>query len=193
METPHTDHVLSWRFRIAFFLKFGFSVAAAALASGAAFYITNNFRIGPTYGEGIRVIERVDAALSASLVYSALFQLAAAGLAVAGIALYVSHGIAGPLVRLEKRFGAAARGDIGGSVRLRAGDQVTALAGALNEAMLDLRLQVGRLRDLTGVLAELEKRVEEGGAGGRPDPDLASRLRTSVGAVRLDIEKWAVE
>lgn len=193
METPKTDHVVSWRFRIAFFLKFGFSVAGAALASGAAFYFANNFRIGPTYGEGMRAIERVDAALSASLVYSALFQLAAAGLAVAGIALYVSHKIAGPLVRLEKRFGAAARGDIGGSVCLRAGDQVTALADALNETMLDLRLQVGRLRDLTGALAELEKRVEEGGACDKPDSDLASRLRTSVGAARLDIEKWAVE
>ena len=65
MEAPNTDHVLSWRFRIAFFLKFGFAVAAAALVSGAAFYFANNFRIGPTYGEGIRVIERVDAALSA--------------------------------------------------------------------------------------------------------------------------------
>ncbi len=193
METPNTDRVLSWRFRIAFFLKFGFSVAAAALASGAAFYFANNFRIGPTYGEGIRVIERVDAALSASIVYSALFQLAAAGLAVAGIALYVSHRIAGPLVRLEKRLGAAARGDIGGSVSLRAGDQVTALAGALNESMLDLRIQVGRLRDLTGALSDLEKGIEEGGVGGGPDPDLASRLRASVGAVRLDIRKWAVE
>lgn len=193
METPVSEPVVSWRFRIAFFLKFGFSVAAAAVASGAAFYFANNFRIGPTYGEGMRVIERVDAALYASLAYSALFQLAAAGLAVAGIALYVSHKIAGPLVRLEKRFGAVARGDIGGSVCLRAGDQVTALADALNETMLDLRLQVGRLRDLTGALAELEKRVEEGGAGDKPDSDLASRLRTSVGAARLDIEKWAVE
>lgn len=193
METPVAEPVVSWRFRIAFFLKFGFSVAVAALASGAAFYFANNFRIGPTYGEGMRAIERVDAALSASLVYSALFQLAAAGLAVASIALYVSHRIAGPLVRLEKRFGAAARGDIGGSVRLRAGDQVTALAGSLNETMIDLRLQLGRLRDLTGVLAELEKKIEEGGVGERPDSGLASRLRTSVGAVRLDIEKWAVE
>ena len=70
---------------------------------------------------------------------------------------------------------------------------MTALADALNETMLDLRLQVGRLRDLTGALAELEKRVEEGGAGDKPDSDLASRLRTSVGAARLDIEKWAVE
>lgn len=74
---------------------------------------------------------------------------------VAIIGIYLSHKIAGPIVRMERFLDTIASGDFRTRIVLRQGDELTGLANAMN------RLQDSLKKDIVGDRSALDKVIGE--------------------------------
>ncbi|MDD5746108.1 MAG: HAMP domain-containing protein [Candidatus Omnitrophica bacterium] len=83
------------------------------------------------------------------------------------LSIFVSHKIAGPIFRMENAANAISEGDLSIDVgKLRAGDELAELAGAINGAISKLRTLMERYRDMAGKLTDLASKIsvyKEGG------------------------------
>jgi len=83
------------------------------------------------------------------------------------LSIFVSHKIAGPIARMEKAAQAVENGDLSVDLsKLRAGDELTDLARAIDGAIVKIRFLVQRYREMAGKLTELATKIsayEEGG------------------------------
>lgn len=77
---------------------------------------------------------------------------------VAIIGIYLSHKIAGPIVRMERFLDTIASGDFRSRIVLRQGDELTGLANAMNRLQDSLKKDIALDKDvLNKVIGELEK------------------------------------
>ena len=103
------------------------------------------------YAVAVASLAKTEEALSAALLYSALFQGMFTAPAIALAVVYYSHKVVGPMYRLTRTFCAARDGEIERETRLRPGDQLWPLTQDLNlmerrigERLLDLQAALER-------------------------------------------------
>jgi methyl-accepting chemotaxis protein len=159
-------------------------ISLAGLAGTAAiFWMIMHRQIGPTYGEGFRML----AELNRDILYKSLIIYGSTVLVtmicIALITLLYSHRVAGPVYRLRQFAGRIGGGDVSGRVTLRQGDVVQPLAGEMNGMNEAFRQTV------TGIMQEIE--VMEKAAAGEGPPDVpaireaAARITALIGRYRL--------
>ncbi|MBI5095234.1 MAG: methyl-accepting chemotaxis protein [Candidatus Hydrogenedentes bacterium] len=88
-------------------------------------------------------------------VFSGAGQLLLVGILVSGVALYASHRIAGPLIRLEHGLRGLAQGDLTAKLQFRRGDQDRSLPGAFDALREDVSQRVATARDTARDLRQL--------------------------------------
>ena len=87
-------------------------------------------------------------------------------LVVAGLSVFATHTLAGPLRRLESIGKRLAAGEFPEPIRIRQGDDLGEMASTLNDAFGNLRAALTRIRDRRGSarerLSTLQQRLAEG-------------------------------
>lgn len=82
--------------------------------------------------------------------------------------IFMSHRIAGPLVRFRHRFRQLGEGDLVSSIKLRQGDYLTDEANVMNEAVDSLSKRLEQVRrssqEAEAAAAELRRRLSKSGA-----------------------------
>ena len=84
---------------------------------------------------------------------------------VAGLTLFISHKISGPLFRLKREIDTLKDGDLGRNFNIRASDQLQALSRSLNDMSISLRQRYvevkDKCKDLKGLLEEKKYSLSE--------------------------------
>lgn len=150
--------------------------------TAAIFWLMMRRQIGPTYGEGFRML----AELNRDIFYKSLIIYGSTVLVtmvcIALITLLYSHRVAGPVYRLRLFAGCIGRGDVSGRVSLRQSDVVQPLAVEMNAMNETFRQTV------TGVMQELdtlEKATGAATADVQAIRDAAGKISALVGRYRL--------
>lgn len=134
-------------FQLRFILTFCAVVAGGAGLSALALYHFSGDTITSTFHNSRLAIQTTSQVILPAILYTALVNVVIAGAAVAGISLYNSHKIAGPLHRFELELRKMAGGDFSRRIHLRERDQLTDLAAALNDVLAGLDGGMLRLRE----------------------------------------------
>lgn len=101
-----------------------------------------------------------------------------------GVALVLTHFIAGPIYRFEKLFQQIKVGNIGVLARLRQHDEFQETAEELNQALAGLRGKLQKERDATtNVAAEFAKVLDEAGR-----PAEAAQLKKMIAEIHANSE-----
>lgn len=179
-------------------LKFCLLVIIGVSGMTAIFYYFTQKSLGEVYGEAFFTMYKVKMTLFPIIFASgqSLFILCAVTLAIAIIALFYSHKIAGPIYRLEKDLRSIGAGDLTIQTYFRTKDQIKQLAEDINELTRSLNHRVRAIGEgvsgLKGHEDRLRLLVEEGepfrGEGlGEAIEGLkqgAERLRRALGDVK---------
>jgi len=113
---------------------------------------------------------------------------------VAIIGIYLSHKIAGPIVRMERFLDTIASGDFRARIVLRQGDELTGLANAMNRLQDSLKKDIiGDKSALDRVIGELEglKNLTRTCPSSIPNIiDNINRLETELRALIREFDKY---
>lgn len=115
---------------------------------------------------------------------------------IALIGIYLSHQIAGPIVRMEHYMNDMASGNLAGKLVLRKGDELIMLADGINR--LTESIKTTMINEKAG-LERLEKELDSlkiMAVSKHPDiklvSDLASRMDSEIVALRKEIDRFKV-
>ncbi|MFH1218040.1 MAG: hypothetical protein V1706_16220 [Pseudomonadota bacterium] len=113
-------------------LQCGLVFIAGLIATAAVFFFMMRQSIGPTYGEGFRMLARLDEDIfyKSLLLYGSTVLVALACILV--ITVLYSHRVAGPVYRLRIFARQIRDGEVGKRVALRRTDVVQPLADEMN-------------------------------------------------------------
>lgn len=128
----------------------------------AVFYLTNQQDIGPTYGEGFRMLSqlREDIFYKSLVIYIGIVLLMLVGIIV--ISLFYSHRVAGPVYRLGLFAAEIRKGHLENDVFLRQDDVVHPLADEMNNMVASYRQIVEELNHELAEIAVLRKKMTTG-------------------------------
>lgn len=99
-------------------------------------------------------------------------------LLVAGLSVFASHALGGPLYRLEAIGRRLAAGEFPEPIRVRHGDDLEGMAATLDVAVGNLRQALASIRERGGVARERLGALQRALTGGRlSDPELSARLQ----------------
>ncbi len=154
--------------------QFKFSFGLLAIIGAATFVLwmeskiaihsilRSGARLDPSVMEQLRVLNGIIA--NSSLLITALSF---------GFALYMTHFIAGPLLRFEKTFEQMAKGDLNVQIRLRKRDEFQEVANSFNECIVSLRQRLRRERVTVETAAKeivsLSASLRQAGKGNEAD------------------------
>lgn len=140
-------------FQIRFILKFCILLLVGIAISTGLLFLFSQDTLTSSFEQSRLVIESTGQAILPSVIYTNLITLGLVTLATIVVTLFVSHKIAGPMFRFEKELKQVAEGDLTKRVVLRKKDQITDMAGSLNdmisslhEKLLDIQTDVERIR-----------------------------------------------
>jgi methyl-accepting chemotaxis protein len=182
-EQEISAHAVSGGFQLRYVARLAAAVACGAAAACALLYVLLARQLGD-YAQNMTIISAVRNGVLGASILSALLQVVLTGAVVAALALFASHKIAGPTVRLTRTLGRVAQGALPGPVRFRRDDQVGTLEGHFNEVSLALRARhealTRRLEEVRSAEARLRAALGEPEA--REERQAAARqLRERVG------------
>lgn len=132
---------------------------AGLIATVAIFYVMLQQPVGPTYGEGFKMLVQLqqDIFYKSIIIYFSTVLLALFGIIT--ITLLYSHRVAGPVYRLTLFARQVAAGDLQSGVHLRQSDVVQPLAAEMNlmaekihRSLIDINWKVDELEKITDQL-----------------------------------------
>ena len=192
-EPPLSAHPLDASFRFHYAIRFGLTLAAGAAASTLTVYAVLGADLGD-YAQGVTTISSVRSMVLTAAALSGLIQLVLTGILVAALALFASHRIAGPMVRLARLLRAIADGRLPDPVQFRGGDQTGRLATHFNRVSERLAKRHAGLFEPLGALRssldELERFLTPTGTGER-GPLLAREVCESADALAHNLGRLA--
>ena len=140
-------------FQVRFILKFCLLLLVGIAISTGLLFLFSQDTLTSSFEQSRLVIKSTGQAILPSVIYTNLITLGLVTLATIVVTLFVSHKIAGPMFRFEKELKQVAEGDLTKRVVLRKKDQITDMAGCLNdmisslhEKLLDIQTDVERIR-----------------------------------------------
>jgi len=144
-------------FQIGFILRFCLLLLAGIFLSTGLIFLFTQGTLTSTFRDSRLVIDRTATIILPAIAYTNLITLALITIATIIVTLFVSHKIAGPMLRFEKELAAVASGDLSKKIVLRKKDQMTGIAESLNYTIKALREKILLLRDETQSLKDLAK------------------------------------
>jgi methyl-accepting chemotaxis protein len=186
-----TSTLVQRDFKLKFGLKLCMLTIAGMLALSIFIFFATAENLGGTYRSAIYTIYNLKVHIFPLMFASfySIFILAVVTAAIAVIAVFFSHKIAGPIYRLEKTLDSIASGDLTASANLRSGDQLVELATEVNSMTRTLNHSIrgcgDSLREIKGCEERVLKLLEEEG----PDPgeltEALASLKRGIEAYRL--------
>lgn len=136
--------------------------AGGLILMAAVFYLTNQQDIGPTYGEGFRMLSqlREDIFYKSLIIYVGIVLLMLVGIIV--ISLFYSHRVAGPVYRLGLFAAEISEGHLENDVFLRQDDVIHPLADEMNNMVAAYRQVVEELNHELAEIGVLRKKISAG-------------------------------
>ena len=133
--------------------------AGGLILMALVFYLTNQQDIGPTYGEGFRMLSRLreDIFYKSLLIYIGIVLLMLVGVIV--ISLFYSHRVAGPVYRLGLFADEIRDGHLENDVFLRQDDVIHPLAYEMNNLVAVYRQIVVELKHELEEIAVLQEKT----------------------------------
>ena len=136
--------------------------AGGLVLMAVVFYLTNQQDIGPTYGEGFRMLSRLREEIfyKSIVIYIGIVLLMLAG--VIAISLIYSHRVAGPVYRLGLFAAEIRDGHLENDVFLREDDAVHPLADEMNNLVDNYRRLVEELNQELTAISALRRQMAAG-------------------------------
>ena len=134
-------------FQFRFILRFCLLIIAGVIVSTTLLFLLSQGTLTTSFQESRLVIKTTGIAILPSVIYTNLVTLVLITLCTILVTLFVSHKIAGPLVRLEKEIKEVGKGDLTREVKFRGNDQITELEETMNSTIAGLRGKVGDIRN----------------------------------------------
>ncbi|HUV50170.1 MAG TPA: methyl-accepting chemotaxis protein [Anaerolineae bacterium] len=155
-------------FQSKFILKFCLILLIGTILSTGLLFLFSQGTLTSSFEQSRLVIKNTSLAILPSLIYTNLITLGLITLATIVVTLFVSHKIAGPLLRFEKELKEIEKGDLTKSIKLRKKDQIADLSGSLNtmtaglhEKVLDIRTGVENLIESASKQNAPQELIEE--------------------------------
>lgn len=142
-------------FEIRLVMKVGITLALSMVLAITLFYLLIPRHASGTYLETFLALNEMRLSLLRLTVFSTAAQILLAGLLIAGVALFASHKIAGPLVRFEHCLRQLSEGNLQQTIFFRRGDQDQPLIAAFQELCQRLRLRIIAANEATDNLCQL--------------------------------------
>lgn len=140
------NYFIKKEFQTKFIIKFCVLLLLGVIISTILLFAFSQDTLTSSFQHSQLVIKQTGLAILPSIVYTNLITFALISIATIIVTLFVSHKIAGPLLRLEKELKIIGNGDLTGQVKLRKLDQITDLADCLNNTAASLRVKVAEIR-----------------------------------------------
>ncbi len=176
-------------FQLRFVLKMtGLAVLGTGLTAGLLFVLADREFGRVFFSAHYQARSAWEVLLPAVLTSAFAGMLLVAALA-AVLTLYDSHRIGGPLYRFRANLMAVGRGDLTLVTRLREGDELQSLTGAMNDMTQSLRAKVEAIRDAASELESLGCTPSPGSSAGDGQAGTGAgweRLRRAIGEFRID-------
>ena len=147
-------YFINKEFQFKFILKFCLLILAGVVVSTALLLFFSQDTLTSSFQQSRLVIENTSKAILPALIYTNLITLGLISFAAVIVTLFVSHQIAGPLFRLEKKIKEIGAGNLTKNVRLREKDQLTAIAESLNEMTYSLHDNICEIQTMIKELLE---------------------------------------
>ena len=134
---------------------------AGIILSSISLYLAIRQPIGPTYGEGFRMLAQLqqDIFSKSAVIYAITVLVILFGIIF--LTLIYSHRIAGPVYRLSCFAKSLSDGDFSSNVHIRQNDAIHSLAGEMNNMVENyrdtLKIMQGEIKDLERYAEQLEK------------------------------------
>ncbi len=142
-------------FQAKFILKFCVIIFVGAIISTGLLFLLSQGTLTSSFHQSRLTIKSTAIAILPAVILTNLITLGLISLTAIIIILFVSHKIAGPMLRLEKDIKDIGKGDLTKKIRLRKKDQVTELAEEINrmtenyhKKILDIQTRVENLLEL---------------------------------------------
>ncbi len=141
-------------FQLSFIVKFISILIVGGVISIGLTMMTTRETLTTSFMNSRLVIENTSWAIMPSVIFTTLITTAVVGIVVVLMTLLVSHKIAGPMYRFDKDIERIADGDLKNRIFLRQGDQLTKIAGSLNQMTEALHTKVSTVERELGELYE---------------------------------------
>ena len=137
-------------------IKIWVIILASLLITSAIFYFYSDINVGNSYRQfHVKADNFLDFLLP--VLITGFFASLVLGVVAA---LFFPHSFAGPIYRIEREIIDIGKGNLGKKIRLRKGDGVTDLTGAINTMAAQLRSRIEIISELSKEIGELIKKSD---------------------------------
>ncbi|MCB2183403.1 MAG: hypothetical protein KQH63_15320 [Desulfobulbaceae bacterium] len=161
MSDTRANQVVDSSYLRSVVIKCTLVIIAGLMATAVIFYLMMKEPIGPTYGEGFRMLAQLDQEIfyKSLIIYGSTVLVALCCIVL--MTMLYSHRVAGPIYRLGLFAGQIRNGDISTNVTLRRSDVIHPLALEMNNMADNFRQSLGninqQIEELENQIALLEK------------------------------------
>ncbi len=141
-------------FQVKFILQFCLLLFLGIVISTGLLYVFSQGTLTTSFQQSRLVIQNTGLAILPSVIITNLITFALITIAAMIVTLFVSHKIAGPLLRFEKEIKIIGEGDLTREIKLRGSDQVTEIGESLSTMVGDLHEKVVDIKNRTEHLCQ---------------------------------------
>ena len=161
------NYFIEKKFQSRFVIQFCLVVILASLMTALALYLFSDQSTTVSFQNLRAVAHTTTDYLIPLLIQTVLISAVIVGIATMIVALFISHGIAGPLYRFKKELNMIESGDLTSNFRIRKEDQLQDIASSVSRMTQKLREAVTAVKQQCRVLEEnnhddqMQKSVKE--------------------------------
>lgn len=171
------------RFQVRWIIRLAAACIIASLLLLLVLRMVLSHEIGTNFSRSFYALKNMELFLFPAVGFSVLFYILVVSLLVAGVTIFVSHSIAGPIFRLERLAEMLGRGDLSFSTRLRRTDQLISVAETVGELRDSL---AGPLREVGRSLERIDSRWKE--LGQAPPEDYFGMVESFLENMEAELE-----
>lgn len=156
------NYFIKKEFQVNFILRFCGLAVLGSVISGVILYLFSRGAVTTTFvNSRLSIMSTADYVLPA-LLGSSIITIAFISIVTAGVVMYLSHRIAGPLYKIEKSIKEVGAGNLTVTIKLRSTDEITKMADCFNEMAGGLKTHLleikARACELSGEIDGLKKK-----------------------------------
>ena len=172
------QYFIKKEFQVKFILKFCLLIVFGAIISTGLLFLFSQDTLTSSFQQSRLVIKSTGLAILPSVLYTNLITLGLIAIAAIIVTLFVSHKMAGPLFRFEKKLRNIGEGDLTTKVVVRKDDTIENMAGCLNNMTSGLHVKI------LDIQTEVKHILESASRQNAPEGliEELNRLREKIGS-----------
>lgn len=141
-------------YQFRFVMKFCLVVLVGAIISTGVLFLLSQGTLTSSFENSRLIIKNTSIAILPAVILTNIITIVLVSMATIVVVLLISHKIAGPMFRFEKELKEIGQGDLTKKITLRKKDQITDMAGSLNNMTARLHDKVLAIQSEVGKLVE---------------------------------------